>query len=62
MALNWHERVLSEEDLKKVEENDGDVYCLFSMAQLVGYGVYGARIIDRNGQKILQFEMGSSCD
>lgn len=62
MALNWHERVLSDEELKKVEENDGDVYCLFSMAQLVGYGVYGARIVERNDGKYLMFEMGSSCD
>ncbi len=56
------ERRLTDEDLRKVMENDGDVYCLFSEAMLIGYGVYSARIIERDGEQILQYSCGDSCD
>jgi len=56
------ERRLTDEDLRKVMENDGDVYCLFSEAQIMGYGVYGAHIIELDGDKYLRFSMGDSCD
>lgn len=56
------ERRLTDEDLRKVKENDGDVYCLFSEAQIMGYGVYGAHIIELDGDKYLRFSMGDSCD
>ena len=56
------ERRLTDEDLRKVKENDGDVYCLFTQAQIMGYGVYGANIIEIDGDKYLRFSMGDSCD
>lgn len=56
------ERRLTDEDLRKVMENDGDVYCLFSEAQIMGYGVYGANIIELDGEKYLRYSMGDSCD
>lgn len=56
------ERRLTDEDLRKVMENDGDLYCLFSEAQIMGYGVYGANIIEIDGDKYLRFSMGDSCD
>ena len=60
--MTTHQRKLSEEDLQKIMENDGDLYCLFSEAQIMGYGVYGAHIIELDGDKYLRFSMGSSCD
>ncbi len=60
--MTYHQRKLTEDDLKKIEENGGDLYCLFTEAQIMGYGVYGARIVERNDGKYLMFEMGSSCD
>ena len=60
--MTTYQRKLSEEDLQKIMENDGDVYCLFSEAQIMGYGVYGAQIIMIDGQKFLRYSMGDSCD
>ena len=60
--MTTYQRKLSEEDLKKIEEHDGDVYCMFSEAQIMGYGVYGAHIIELDGDKYLRFSMGDSCD
>ena len=60
--MTTYQRKLSEEDLQKIMENDGDVYCLFSEAQIMGYGVYGARVIMIDGQKFLRYSMGDSCD
>lgn len=60
--MTYHQRKLTEEDLKKIEENNGDVYCLFSEAQIFGYGVSGARIITIDGEKYLRYLIGSSCD
>lgn len=60
--MTYHQRKLTEDDLKKIKENGGDLYCLFTEAQIMGYGVYGARIVERNDGKYLMFEMGSSCD
>ena len=60
--MTYHQRKLTEDDLKKIEEHNGDIYCLFTEAQIMGYGVYGARIVERNDGKYLMFEMGSSCD
>ena len=60
--MTYHQRKLTEDDLKNIEENGGDLYCLFTEAQIMGYGVYGARIVERNDGKYLMFEMGSSCD
>jgi hypothetical protein len=60
--MTYHQRKLTEDDLKKIEENNGDIYCMFTEAQIMGYGVYGARIVERDDGKYLMFEMGSSCD
>ena len=35
--MTTYQRKLSEEDLKKIEENNGDVYCMFSESQIMGY-------------------------
>ena len=60
--MTIHQRKLTEEDLKKIEENGGDLYCMFSEAQIMGYGVYGAQIVIIDGQKFLRYSMGDSCD
>ena len=56
--LEWE---LNDEDMKKVEEA-GTPYVLFSEALRCGYGVYGAKIIERDGKKILCFNRGETCD
>ena len=52
---------LTEEDLKKIKEAD-DLYVLFSPSLIMGYGVYGAKIVERDGKQILSFDRGNSCD
>ena len=52
---------LTEEDLKKIKEAE-DLYVLFSPDLIMGYGVYGARIVERDGKHILSFDRGNSCD
>lgn len=60
--MKTYERKLTESDIQKIEQNDGDLYCLFTQAQLIGYGVYSAQIIDKDGEKFLRYSMGDSCD
>ena len=55
-----HQRELSNEEVKKAE-NEG-IYSLFSDWEKMGYGVYGARIVEVDGKHILRYSMGSSCD
>lgn len=51
---------LTEEDIKKIEEKG--IYSMFSDSMIMGYGVYGAHIADKDGKKVLRFSMGDSCD
>lgn len=60
--MTTYQRKLTEDDLKKIKEHDGDVYCMFSEAQIMGYGVYSAQIVDIHGEKFLRYSMGDSCD
>lgn len=60
--MTYHQRKLTEDDLKKIEESGGDLYCLFTEAQIMGYGVYDAKVVEIDGEKYLRFSMGSSCD
>ena len=43
---------LTREDYRKV----------FTDAEVMGYGVYGARAYEENGEYFVRFEMGNSCD
>lgn len=45
-------RSLTREDYGKV----------FDAAELMGYGVYGERVYEENGEYFVWFQMGSSCD
>ena len=54
------ERELKEEEIKKIE-TDG-VYSIFSDWELMGYGVYGAQVFERDGKKWIYYSTGSSCD
>ena len=38
------------------------VYSLFSVAMLMGYGVYGASVTEEDGKYYLTYSKGSSCD
>ena len=54
------QRKLTEEQLKEIEK-DG-VYSQFTEAQIMGRGVYDAKVVEIDGEKYLRFSMGSSCD
>lgn len=54
------ERKLTNEEVAKAKKEG--VYSLFSEALLMGYGVYSARIINRDGENILVYNRGESCD
>ena len=58
--MKYCEREITEDEAKKAEEKG--VYSLFHPAILMGYGVYDADIVSRDGKKILRYSMGSSCD
>ena len=60
--MTTYQRKLSKDELKEIEEHDGDVYCLFTESQIMGYGVYGAHIIEIDKEKYLRYSLGSSCD
>ena len=60
--MTTYQRKLTEDDLKKIEEHDGDVYCMFSEAQIMGYGVYGAEVVKKDDGYYLLYTLGSSCD
>ena len=51
-AMETKSHYITDEDLDKV----------FSMSERLGYGIYGARAIKRDGEYICQYRMGSSCD
>ena len=58
--MEIYQRKLTEEQLKEIEEKG--VYSQFSEAQIMGYGVYDAHVVEIDGEKYLRFSMGSSCD
>jgi len=58
--MTYHQRKLTEAELKEIEEKG--VYSQFTEAQIMGYGVYDAKVVEIDGEKYLRFSMGSSCD
>lgn len=54
------ERTLTETEIKKAEKEGAESLIPAYIHQ--GYGVYGARIIERDGKKVLIYERGESCD
>lgn len=55
-AMTQHQRKLTEEDLKEIEEKG--VYSQFTEAQILGCGVYDAHVVEIDGEKYLRFSMG----
>ena len=35
---------------------------IFTISELCGYGVYGARAVEEDGEYYVAFSLGSSCD
>lgn len=54
------ERTLTETEIKKAEKEGAESLIPAYIHQ--GYGVYGARIIERDGKKVLIYERGESCE
>lgn len=54
------ERELSIEEIKKIETNG--VYSIFPDWELMGYGVYGAQVFEKDNKKWIRYSTGSSCD
>lgn len=54
--MTQHQRKLTEEDLKEIEEKG--VYSQFTEAQILGCGVYDAHVVEIDGEKYLRFSMG----
>lgn len=48
------------EDGKYLTEDDKNA--IFSVADLWGYGIYGARVYQADGKYICRYERGDSCD
>ena len=54
------ERTLTETEIKKAEKEGAESLIPTFIHQ--GYGVYGARIVERDGKKVLIYERGESCE
>lgn len=58
--MTYHQRKLTEAELKEIEEKG--VYSQFTEAQIMGYGVYNAKVVEKDDGSYLIFSMGDSCD
>lgn len=65
--MTEHRRKISKEIYDRAKERKGcltreDYGKVFDDTELMGYGVYGARAYEENGEFFVWFQMGSSCD
>lgn len=67
--MKTYERKITKEQYDKVISHNPNGWVLgideqmfFTDVQLIGYGVYMARVYESKGEYILSFEMGDSCD
>jgi hypothetical protein len=51
---------ITKEEYEKAKEKGA--YSLFGDALLIGYGVYGAEVYEKDGKYYLSYSRGSSCD
>jgi hypothetical protein len=51
---------ITKEEYEKAKEKGA--YSLFDECMLMGYGVYGAEVYERDGKYWLSYSRGSSCD
>ena len=61
------ERKITKEQYKRAIENRGyiskeDMPLVFSQSELLGYGIYNARVFERDGDFYVRYHIGSSCD
>ena len=54
------ERTLTDAEIKKAEKDGAESLIPTFIHQ--GYGVYGARIVEKDGKKVLIYERGESCE
>lgn len=60
-------RQISEDIYLRAKENGGrisdvDVSAVWSRAEQVGYGIYGNKVYEQDGEYFVEFELGESCD
>lgn len=61
------EREISKEVYDRARQNRGyitsqDSKDVFSVSELMGYGVYGDQVVERDGKYFVLYERGDSCD
>lgn len=61
------EREISKEVYDRARQNRGyitpeDTKNVFSVSELIGYGVYGDQVVERDGKYFVLYERGDSCD
>ena len=61
------EREISKEVYDRAMQNRGyitpeDTKNVFSISELIGYGVYGDQVTERDGKYFVRYERGESCD
>ena len=42
--------------------NDNDTTGIFSVQELMGYGVYGKHFLEEDGKYYVSYQLGDSCD
>lgn len=55
-------RKITKEQYDRYKETGIKYDEVFDMSLLCGYGVYGARLCEENGEYLVKFDMGDSCD
>ena len=60
-------REISKEQYERAQENRSyltkeDMKVVFDDSERLGYGVYGTRVMIKDGKYVVQFSLGSTCD
>ena len=62
-----HEREITKEVYDHAKANRGYITAddsdrVFTISELIGYGVYGDQVFERDGKYYVSYSLGSSCD
>lgn len=60
LAMVECEREITKEEYEQAKK--GDFSEIFDMWEVMGYGVYGAHVFEKDGKYFVSYSRGSSCD
>lgn len=65
--MTRHEREITKEVYNHAKTNRGYIMAddrseVFTISELIGYGVYGDQVFERDGKYYVSYLLGSTCD